>query len=141
VQTPPTGREFNIFEKTPGMKNIQLLLLALTITSMGAFAQVKKTVLHAVIKTPSVQGELCKTRIETALMREEGINKVVVDWKKKTTKVSYQTDRTNIENIKTAIANAGYDADDVTADREAYERLPKACKKPEDGGIAPRKKY
>ena len=41
---------------------------------------------------------------------------------------------TNIENVKTAIANAGYDADDVKADEGAYKKLPKCCKKPEDGG-------
>ena len=48
--------------------------------------------------------------------------------------VKYLTDRTNIEEIKTAIANCGYDADDVPATEEAYQRLPKTCKKPEDGG-------
>ena len=35
--------------------------------------------------------------------------------------------RTNIENIKTALANLGYDADDVTADPDAYKRLPITC--------------
>jgi hypothetical protein len=48
--------------------------------------------------------------------------------------VTYFKDRTNPENIKTAIANIGYDADDVTAEPDAYKKLPKTCKKPEDGG-------
>jgi hypothetical protein len=48
-------------------------------------------------------------------------------------------DRTNIENVKTAIANIGFDADDVTAEPSAYQKLPKCCKKPEDGG-GPEKK-
>jgi hypothetical protein len=48
--------------------------------------------------------------------------------------VTYFTDRTNLENIKTAIANAGYDADDVTANEDSYKRLPTKCKKTEDGG-------
>jgi hypothetical protein len=48
--------------------------------------------------------------------------------------VKFFSDRTNIENVKTAIANAGYDADNVTAEEEAYKRLPTCCKKPEDGG-------
>jgi hypothetical protein len=58
----------------------------------------------------------------------------VVDYKRKTTKVTYLTERTNIENIKTAIANVGYDADDVTANEESYKKLPTCCKKTEDGG-------
>jgi hypothetical protein len=39
-----------------------------------------------------------------------------------------------IETIRTDIANAGYDADDVTANPEAYQKLPTCCKKTEDGG-------
>ena len=50
--------------------------------------------------------------------------------KKKTTTITYLTDRNNIEQLKTAIANAGYDADDVSADGDAYKKLPKCCKKP-----------
>ncbi len=54
---------------------------------------------------------------------------MVVDFKKKVTKVSFLADRTNIEYIKTAIANIGYDADDIAANAEAYKRLPKSCQK------------
>ena len=66
--------------------------------------------------------------------REDGVTKVNVDYKHKKTKVTYNAERTNIENIKTAIANVGYDADDITANEESYQKLPKCCKKPEDGG-------
>ena len=88
----------------------------------------------ATISVPTVQCEQCKDRIEKYLTREDGITKVTVDYKKKTCKVTYLWDRTTIENIKTAIANVGYDAGDVTADPEAYKKLPTCCKKPEDGG-------
>ena len=93
----------------------------------------------ATISVPTVQCEQCKDRIEKYLTREDGITKVTVDYKKKTCKVTYLWDRTTIENIKTAIANVGYDAGDVTADPEAYKKLPTCCKKPEDGG-GPEKK-
>jgi copper chaperone CopZ len=88
----------------------------------------------ATISVPTVQCEECKDRIEKYLTREDGIQSVKVDYKKKTCKVVYLWDRTTIENIKTAIANVGYDAGDVTADPEAYKKLPTCCKKPEDGG-------
>ena len=106
------------------------LMLALV---FSAFSQTKPVV-NAVIKTPTVQCESCKKKIEGNLKGVDGIQKVVVDFKKKTTKVTYLTDRTNIEYIKTAIANSGYDADDVVAEKEAYKKLPTCCKKPEDGG-------
>jgi periplasmic mercuric ion binding protein len=115
------------------MKKIQFLVLALfaVIGSVSAQAPVKLTV---TIKTPTVQCEKCKARIENYMSHEDGIVKINVDYKKKTTTVTYLTDRTNVENIKALIANVGYDADDVTAEPDAYKRLPTCCKKPEDGG-------
>ena len=98
----------------------------------------KGNVETATISVPTVQCEECKDRIEKYLTREEGVQTVKVDYKKKTCKVTYYWDRTTIENIKTAIANAGYDAGDVTADAEAYKKLPTCCKKPEDGGGHPK---
>ena len=118
------------------MKRLLFLMIAIAGFSTLSFGQAKKFAQTVTIKTPTVQCESCKERIESYLKREEGVQKVVVDYKKKTTKVTFVNERTNIENIKTAIANAGYDADDVTADTEAYKKLPKCCKKPEDGGGA-----
>jgi copper chaperone CopZ len=116
------------------MKKLLLLALAITGIATVTSAQVKKGIQTVTIKTPTVQCESCKNRIEGYLKREDGVQKANVDFKKKVTKVTFIAERTNIENIKTAIANAGYDADDVTADTEAYKKLPKCCKKPDDGG-------
>jgi copper chaperone CopZ len=101
--------------------------------SILAFAQTK-TQLTAKIATPTVQCDMCKQRIETYLKRYDGVTYVNVNVKKKETTVKYLTDRTNIEILKTAIVNAGYDADDIAANPESYKQLPKCCKKPEDGG-------
>jgi copper chaperone CopZ len=118
------------------MKQLQLTLLGLLGFGFMSFAQ-QKTTDKAVIKTPTVQCDMCKDKIERALFKQYGISSVKVDVKKKTTTVSWLTDRTNIENIKTMIANAGYDADDVAADESAYKRLPKCCKKPAVAEVTP----
>ena len=115
------------------MKKLQFILLFL-IGFTGVTMAQQKTQKVVVIKTPTVQCEECKNRIEKYLSHEEGIQKVNVDYKKKTATVTYLTDRTNPENIKALIANVGYDADDVTAEPDSYKRLPTCCKKPEDGG-------
>jgi len=115
------------------MKRLLFLMIAVTGISFLASAQTK-TLLTAKIITPTVQCDMCKERIETYLKRYDGVTYVNVNVKKKETTVKYLTDRTNIENIKTAIANAGYDADDVPANPDAYKELPKCCKKIEDGG-------
>ena len=107
-------------------------LMALFVT-LAAAAQTKpvKTVK---IATPTVQCEMCKKKIETYLNRYDGIMLVNVNYKKKETTVKYVTDRINEEEIKAGIANAGYDAGDVTANPDSYKKLPACCKKPEDGG-------
>ena len=92
------------------------------------------------IKTPNALCEACKPRIENYVNRIDGVTLVNVNYRKGETTVKYLTDRTNIEEIKTAIANMGYDADDVPANEESYKRLPKSCKKAEDRGGHPKPK-
>lgn len=117
------------------MKNLLMLALIIAGTVSTGFSQTAKKGLQTVtISTPTVQCQMCKQRIEKYMIREDGVTKVDVDYKRKKTKVTYYAERTNIENIKTAIANVGYDADDITANEESYQKLPKCCKKPEDGG-------
>ena len=116
------------------MRKLLFLVIAIAGFSTLSFGQAKNPVQTVTIKTATVQCESCKDRIESYLKREDGVQKAVVDFKKKTVKVTFVSERTNIENIKTAIANVGYDADDVTANEDSYKKLPKCCKKTEDGG-------
>ncbi len=115
------------------MQKILLLCIAVSCIGYSATAQQKKPV-SVKIQTPGALCDECKKRIEEYLKYEDGVTKVLVYPRSKYTQVTYLADRTNIENIKTAIANLGYDADDVKANEEAYKKLPKTCKKPEDGG-------
>lgn len=131
------------------MKKLLCALLAVGFTSLAATAQTKP--LESVkISTPSVQCEMCKKRIEQYLKRIDGVTYVNVAVRKKETAVKYLTDRTNIEMIKTSIANAGYDVAkpktdpaaapqiEISANPDSYQSLPKCCKKPEDGGGMPK---
>jgi len=121
------------------MKKLLFILLAFLGLNMSLQAQTKP-VLTATIKTPNALCQQCKERIESYLKRYDGVLETNVNFRKGETRVKYVTDRTDIEQIKTAIANCGYDADDVPAAEDAYERLPKTCKKFEDGGGHPKPK-
>ena len=110
------------------MKQINLIILLLACFAGKSFGQ-QNAAAKVVISTPTVQCELCKDRLENYLKREPGVTAVKVDVKKKITAVSYLKDRNNIEHIKTAIANAGFDADDITAEEDAVRKLPICCKK------------
>lgn len=108
------------------MNSVILSLIMVAGFTTSSYAQ-QKAIQKAVIKTPNVQCEACKTRIENHMAHEDGISSVKADWRRHTVTVTWYTDRTNIENIKTELANLGYDADDVTADPDAYKRLPINC--------------
>lgn len=111
------------------MKKLLFLVLASCAISVAGNAQTKAQ-LTTKISTPTVQCDMCKKRIEEVLKRYDGVLTVNVNYRKKETTVKYLTDRTNEEIIKTAIANAGYDANEILATPDAYNMLPKCCKKP-----------
>ena len=121
------------------MKRLFIASVALFAVSFSIQAQTK-AVLTAIIKTPNALCENCKKRIEGYVKPYDGIMEITVNYRKGETKVKYITDRINIEEIKAYIANCGYDADDVPANEDSYKRLPKSCKKFEDGGGHPKPK-
>lgn len=117
----------------------KLLAVAFVLSSIVSLAQMPK-IQKAVIKTPYAQCEEAKNIIEKiAPQYLDGLVKINVNFHTKETQVSWYPDRTNIEEIKAAIANAGFDAGDVTANPDTYKKLPSCCKKPEDGGPQPKK--
>ena len=49
-------------------------------------------------------------------------------------KFKYLPDRVTPDDIRLAMNNAGFDADDEKAVDEVYRKLPKPCRRPEEGG-------
>lgn len=113
------------------MKAFSLSLLAVfcyTAVSFAQYQQTQKVTGKAVIKTPTILCEKCQEKVEFFISHTTGVTSVAINIRKKTTTVTWLNDRTTLENIKTAIANLGYDADDIEAEEYAFKRLPKECK-------------
>ena len=113
------------------MKSLSLALIGFFCFTTAGFAQYQQTqkaVGKAVIKTPTILCEKCQEKVEFFISHTTGVTSVAVNIRKKTTTVSWLNDRTTLENIKTAIANLGFDADDIEAEEYAFKRLPKECK-------------
>lgn len=110
---------------------IFVLALPLTIT-LGQ----NPNIVDVKIKT-SAQCGMCKKAIEETLAFERGVRNAVLDLKTKIVTVQYDLRRTSPEKIRKAISKIGYDADDVPADKEAYEKLAPCCKKPDDPNHRP----
>lgn len=82
------------------------------------------------IKTSAIC-EMCKERIEKKLAFTKGVTDVNldVDSKDKVVTVIFNPKKTSVEKIKKAIAEIGYDADEVVAEMAGYDKLPGCCKK------------
>ena len=93
------------------MKRIVVLLLMMAGFVTAASAQIvnkRKGVQNITISTPGIMCETCKTRVEEYIIREDGVQKVVADYKHNKTKVTYVAERTNENNIRTAIAQSWF---------------------------------
>jgi mercuric ion binding protein len=110
------------------MKAIQLTLFSFFLLVTTTFAQQSVTK-KIVIKTPNAACEECKEHIEAFMTDEEGVMSVEVNIKKRTTTIVYVTDKTNDENLKAALSNMGFDADDVPAEPTVIKLLPRCCQK------------
>ena len=122
------------------MKKSVFLLSLFAFFSLTVMAQMPKKQ-TAEIKTPTAVCVECKAIIEAAVPKQvDGLIKINVIFKRGVTLVQWYPDRTNLEELKTAIANAGFDADDITANIDYYNKLPICCKKLGDGGGVPKKK-
>lgn len=100
---------------------ISMLLIAI-ITSCSTIAQTNK-------ETIKVWGNcgMCKKTIEKAA-KSAGASKASWDADKQALTMSYAAESTSSMKIQEAIAQAGYDTQDVTADQSAYDKLHGCCK-------------
>ena len=82
------------------------------------------------IKTSAIC-EMCKERIEKKLAFTKGVSDVNLDVesKDKVVTVIFNPKKTNVVKLKKAIAEVGYDADEVVAETAGYDKLPGCCKK------------
>ncbi|MBK7038868.1 MAG: heavy-metal-associated domain-containing protein [Bacteroidetes bacterium] len=80
------------------------------------------------IKT-SAQCGSCKSAIEKAVNNVDGVKSAELDLETKIVTVKYDVEKTNVDALKSAIVNIGYDANEVAADAKAYENLHSCCKK------------
>lgn len=92
----------------------------------------KKNIEHMMIKIPSAQCETCEKNLNKALKKVAGVEKYKVDIDGKVIHINYDRNLTSIAKIENAITSAGYNANDKKANPDAYDKLDKCCKKPED---------
>ena len=102
-------------------------MLVLFVSSF-VFAPVKSKTEVVTIKTSAVC-ESCKARIEKALKSSDGVVEAKLNLDDKKVVVKYNPEKTNPDQIRTVIANTGYDADNVKKSDDGFKKLPHCCQK------------
>ncbi len=123
----------NISAKTILLVAVSALLLGLVI---GIFvlpnsAKAEGTNKQLIIKT-SAQCEMCQDRIQKNMKKVKGIENAVLNLDTKDLTITYTIGKITPDEIREALNNIGYDADNKPADPKAYKKLPKCCKKPDN---------
>ena len=114
------------------MKRI-LALIAFCMTLSVTYAQQGKLTM-----TSSVVCEMCKNTIEKGLAFEKGVKMALVDIPENTITVSYNPKKITEKEIKQAVLDLGYMANDMIPTKAAYDNLHACCKKDgvfEEGNI------
>jgi copper chaperone CopZ len=119
------------------MKRFVLLFISTVLGVVVVCSQSKQSsdsqetgsqVLKTTIKVPTIVCGTCVRTVTSALEKVDGVRKVKVDLKKKTATVTYASTKVTVGKLEMAIANAGYDANDIKRNPEAYEKLDSCCK-------------
>jgi copper chaperone CopZ len=102
-------------------------LLAAALALILADGCYRKDVRVVTIAVPQMKSEDCARRIQEALAKTEGIQKVEPNLSAKTVDVRYEALRLGIRNIEHVIADAGFGANDTPAAPAAKAKLPPEC--------------
>ncbi len=104
------------------MKIVIALIIAL-VSSIGVQAQNGV----ATIQT-SGQCLECKANIEKTVKAVKGVRMASFDMETKQVKVFFNPKKTSVENIRKAISEKGYDADQLKAEPAGIEKLSPCCR-------------
>ncbi len=109
------------------MRNTFILALVLLI-SATSFGQKKAPKSQTAVILTTAECNDCKERIEGMLNYTKGVKFGELDVPSRKVTVKFSPSVITLDEIKKKISELGYDADDVKANHDAYEKLPSCCK-------------
>lgn len=71
---------------------------------------------------------MCKATIEKAATSIEGVTEAKWSKSKKNIELKFDAKKTDPKSIEKAIANSGYDTENMLGNLDAYKNLPECCK-------------
>ncbi len=122
------------------MKRILFAILLFGAASATHAQVMQSKAQWATLSVPQMKCWECKDRLDKYLTREKGptsdagIMQWTINMTSGTLRIQYVPDRINLDAIRTAINNAGFDADSTKATPDSYAKLPPICKRAAEGG-------
>ncbi len=71
---------------------------------------------------------MCKSRIETALQKVDGVLASLVNLNNGKISVKFDPSITDTDKLKTSILNMGYSVNGTKPNKESFDKLPDCCK-------------
>lgn len=103
------------------------ILIAFTFFAMNfASAQKQPKTMEVSLQTNAQCGD-CKERIEGKLNYTKGVIYSDLDNRTKILTVKFKPAKISLEEVKTVVANVGYDVGDMKANPEGQSKLPECC--------------
>ena len=116
------------------MKNISLILTMVLLYGCFSIKNQNSTkninIDEIIIST--AQCNMCVANIGNALNGVDGILKYKVELETDQVKIKYNADMISLQGIEQLISKAGYQANNLPADVDAYNKLSMCCKLPKD---------
>ncbi len=110
------------------MKN--LLLVIMSVVVVLSVSCRKHDVRTMWISVPEMKNQACADRIKSALGKVKGVSNMLteVNIGDRTVLVTYESTLMSMKNIEFYIAEAGFAANEVPANKKAQAALPESCK-------------
>jgi len=103
-----------------------IIILTIIFSSFAATAQEKEKDIKTETLLVSGCCGMCEKRIEKAAYIK-GVKRADWDKEKRQLTVTYKPSKTSTDDILKSVADAGYDSEKYTANKEAYEQLSECC--------------
>lgn len=104
-----------------------LFIFSLLLIPFGMMAQ-KTAKMQTVVIQTSAECDECKVRLEGMLNYTKGVKFAELDVPSKKLTIKFKPSVVSLEELKRKVSELGYDADEIKANPEAYEKLPSCCK-------------
>jgi copper chaperone CopZ len=109
------------------MKTVKIIIVALMAIALGSNSSAQTSTSKTETIKVSGNCEMCKARIEKAA-KLDGVSKAEWSTKTKMLAVTFDTAKTNMEQVGKKVAAAGHDTEKVKATDAIYDKLPGCCK-------------